>query len=224
MTLIRAAADLHGHLPDIEPCDLLVLAGDRVPPELERDLLLSRAWLAGPFAAYLHRVAAEVVVAVAGNHDRVFAEQLVPSGLPRFVYLEDEEVTVECGGRRLRVYGTPWTPTWQGWAFEAPEQQLARTFDRIPTGLDLLVAHTPPHLQGDRAPTYGTRDPAAWSHVGSRALSWAVRRAQPRLCCYGHVHEDGGYIGQLGRSCLVNAALLDGYYVPVRQPIELRLD
>ena len=215
--LIRAAADLHGNLPSVPACDLLLLAGDIVPPAIERDLADSLAWLIGPFDAWLTRIPAREVVAIAGNHD--FAFQARPTPPLRWTYLRDSQATVDIAGESLRIYGTPWTPAHQQWAFEAGPAELADIFAEIPTGLDILLSHGPPHGYGDRANVDLFR--GAFTHAGSPELTDAVARAQPALCCYGHIHEDGGYHSQLGPTRLYNVALVDETYRLVREPVEL---
>ena len=63
-------ADLHGYLPVIPPCDVLLVAGDICPTADERPEA-QRRWLGSEFAPWLADVPAEVVVGVAGNHDFV---------------------------------------------------------------------------------------------------------------------------------------------------------
>jgi hypothetical protein len=99
--MIRAAADLHGNLPNIPSCELLLIAGDLVPPQLEHDLAASRAWLTGPFRKWLEWTPAREIVAIAGNHD--FALQAATIPPLRWTYLQDSEATVPCAGRPLRI-------------------------------------------------------------------------------------------------------------------------
>jgi hypothetical protein len=40
--VVRGASDLRGFLPFIEPCDVLLLAGDLVPLDVQEDTGLSR--------------------------------------------------------------------------------------------------------------------------------------------------------------------------------------
>lgn len=218
--LIRAAADLHGELPEVEPCDLLVLAGDLVPLEVQTPTAAALPWLDTGFREWLEAVPAEHVVGIAGNHDFWALEHDPPAGL-RWTYLRDSEATV--GG--LRIYGTPWTPTFGGWAFEATRSQRRAVYCLIPEGLDLLISHGPPYGCGDWTlvipPGKGRgREP---EHHGCSELLLAIGRAKPRAVVFGHVHEQGGWRSQLGDTLLLNAAVLNERYMPARAPLAFEL-
>ena len=113
--------------------------------------------------------------------------------------------------------------------FVGDGDQLAGQFELIPSGLDILIVHGPPYGFGDRALPFGL--PVAPSgrdrdnpgkHVGSRELTAAIERVQPRLVVYGHIHEDGGYRAQLDGSELANVSLVDQGFGPVRAPARFR--
>lgn len=216
--LIRALSDQHGYLPAIEPCDLLLIAGD-VCPVHDHSLGFQVRWLRGPFRDWLWSLEARYVVGVAGNHDFVFLHpELVPD-LP-WTYLRDSEV--QLGG--LRIYGSPWTPTLGGWAFEASQQEQDRVFSLIPAGVDVLVSHGPPYSIGDALPRHDWR---GWQrdepeHVGSRALLQAVDRVEPGLHVFGHIHEARGQ-WRRGRTRLANVTLLDERYALRYEPQEFEL-
>lgn len=183
----------------------------RLPVENHRPEFQS-LWLDGPFRDWLEAVPAEHVVGIAGNHDFVFARPAgaVPDGL-RWTYLQDCEAEVA----GLRVFGTPWTRTLGGWAFEGDETpDLEAIFGLIPAGLDLLVTHSPPFGLGDRVLRF---DP-----VGSTSLLRAVEEKMPRLTVYGHVHEDRGR-WTLGESQLANVSVLDERYRRLHAPMAFEL-
>ncbi|HEX3804322.1 MAG TPA: hypothetical protein VHV75_15915 [Solirubrobacteraceae bacterium] len=77
--VVRGASDLHGQLPAVEPCDVLFLAGDLVPLEVQEDDQRSKRWLSEVFARWLDEVPAAEVVGIAGNHDFAL-ERLVGHG------------------------------------------------------------------------------------------------------------------------------------------------
>jgi len=208
--LIRAVSDLHGHLPDVPACDLLLIAGDICPLTDDRSAVQA-PWLDRPCRAWLQGLQVGHVVVVAGNHDFVFEQpELVPP-LP-WTYLQDRLATV--GG--LRVYGTPWTPIAGHWAFQATAEELAQRLASTPTGLDVLVSHFPPRGFGDcvRPRDYSllSRCPPE-VHIGSDALLGVIDRGGPGLVVYGHIHEDRGH-WKRGSSVLANVTVLDGAGVP----------
>jgi predicted phosphohydrolase len=186
---VVAAADLHGHLPELRPCDLLVLAGDLVPYEIERDADLCSAWFASEFAEWIAAGGAPETVAIAGNHD--YWAQGVPAGAHErlfgvdWTFLRDAAVTTRSG---LRVYGTPWTRDDYGSAFEAPVSELSRIWAAIPEGLDILITHCPPRGHGDELADNGET-----IHMGTDEMAAAIARARPRLVLYGHAHQAHGY-------------------------------
>jgi hypothetical protein len=187
--VIGAAADLHGELPEIGACDLLLLAGDLVPYAVERDPELTREWFAGAFSEWLADSPAAEVVGIAGNHD--FWAPQIGAGVherlfgANWTYLQDAALSTRSG---LAVYGTPWTPDVYGTAFEAPAAELARIWSAIPGGLDVLLVHCPPRGYGDQLTEDGDS-----TEMGAPELLDAVARAQPRLVLFGHAHQAWGY-------------------------------
>jgi Icc-related predicted phosphoesterase len=202
-------ADLHGFLPAVPPCDVLVVAGDICPTEDERPET-QRRWLSSTFARWLSEVPAEAVVGVAGNHD--FVGESDPSALRDldWHYLEDDAVEVE----GVSVYGSPWTSRFQDWAFMLTEEELAQRWDSIPAAIDVLCVHSPPLGYGDWISGHAIGSPSLLSAIDARA---------PRLCAFGHVHAGYGR-WQRGASTLVNAAYCGVDYRPAHEPVVVELD
>src|SRR5436190_1982375 len=109
---VVAVSDMHGILPEVPACDLLLLAGD-ITPVQDHDLSFQASWLGQEFRHWLKQVPARKVIGVAGNHDFIFQRlpEAVPPDLP-WTYLQDEGTEWE----GLRVYGTPWQPVFFDWA------------------------------------------------------------------------------------------------------------
>jgi Icc-related predicted phosphoesterase len=206
---IAAVADLHGHLPETPACDVLVLAGDLVPFDLVRDLPAQAAWLDGPFRAWLAARPATHDVGIAGNHDFVFqdAPELVPD-LP-WTCLQDAGCTID----GVRFWGSPWTPWFFDWAFNAPQEEgerfLEERFAPVPDDTDVLIVHGPPAGHGDRS-TGGGR-------VGSTAQLACIDRVAPAVCVFGHIHEDRGR-WERGATTLLNVAAVDAERRPIADP------
>jgi Icc-related predicted phosphoesterase len=211
--IVVAASDLHGMLPSIPVCDLLLLAGDLCPLHDHRPAAQAD-WLATDFRRWLRGVPARKIVFVAGNHDRVYEDKphLVPRDLPA-VYLQDAGLEWE----GLKIWGTPWQPRFFDWAFNLDEADLAAKWALIPDDTDILVAHGPPYGYGDGVPTRtGVR------HEGSPSLLKRVEEVRPRLMVFGHIHEGRGE-WTLGDTVLANVTLVDGGYRPVYEPWRHRL-
>ncbi len=85
-------------------------------------------------------------------------------------------------GARLRVFTSPWTPAYGGWAFQ---YQVRHHAFGIPPGVDVAVTHGPPHGILDRTLPRGEL-------AGCPVLLAETARARPRLHCFGHIHEAWG--------------------------------
>jgi hypothetical protein len=197
-------ADLHGYLPEIPPCDVLLVAGDVCPTDDERPETQSH-WLHSTFASWLAGVPARSVIGVAGNHE--FVGERDPAALREldWHYLQDEGLELD----GVRYYGSPWTMRFQDWAFMLDEDELARRWDAIPAGLDVLLVHSPPKGFGDEIGEFS---------IGSPSLLAAIDDRSPGLCVYGHAHDGYGR-RQRGPTTLINAAHCGADYRPAHPPV-----
>ena len=212
---IVAVADLHGTLPDIPACDLLLIAGDICPVE-NHHFSFQAEWLDHTFRRWLERQPARKIVGIAGNHDLVFESRpdLVPHDLP-WRYLQDSGTEWE----GMRIFGTPWQPWFFDWAFNLYEDQLERKWDLIPPGTDILVVHGPPFGFGDGV----TSGDGTIRRTGSPSLLRRIEEVAPKLAVFGHIHEGRGQ-WQHGPTMLANVTILDEKYHHVHPPWEWELN
>lgn len=198
--VMHALSDLHGHYPHLPGGDLLIIAGDCTA----RDE--SKEW--GEFAIYLDSLDYKDIVLVAGNHDGCLQNlrKHVMLMLPKNVtYIEDEEKTIQ----GLRIYGSPWTPTFCDWHFMKHPKELAEHWEQIPEGLDILVTHGPPR---------GVLDRTDSGRHGDQWLSHYVALRRPKCHIFGHIHEGHGtdedawtWDGDISTK-YYNVAIRDGEY------------
>ena len=99
---IAAWSDGHGTLPKIEHyVDVVIIAGDIVPLQIQRRTNDSLVWFASDFFNYVKKLNCKKVIMIPGNHDFVF-ENISPNTIKnmingdpfisdKLVYLVDEE-------------------------------------------------------------------------------------------------------------------------------------
>lgn len=199
-----ATADLHGNLPDVPECEILLIAGD-VCPMTSHEPHHQRYWLRDQFSPWLRSIPAKHVVGIGGNHDFVLEkEPWVARKLP-WTYLLDSAVEID----GLRVWGTPWVPNLRAWAFhgEAGHSHFAG----LPEGVDILLSHGPPKGYGDLV--------NGWGPVGDEQLQGMIERQSPKHVVCGHIHEGfGWYRHPQAEGGVLNAAYVDAFYTP-RGPV-----
>lgn len=218
---IVATSDLHGAFPEVEPCDLLIIAGDVCPMEGDDALRAhepgaQRNWLIDKFSAWLEEQPAKRIVWIGGNHD--FGVQMqgmhkdARSHFPKNShYLFDEAIEIE--GKT--IYGLPWCPNLRTWAFYASDKAWEHIADDIPTDIDILVLHSPPRgiMLDDGHPNWAS--PEILSHI--------VDRIQPQLVVCGHLHEGYGEVQVRGIK-FINVAHMNDDYEPVNPPMVFELN
>jgi Icc-related predicted phosphoesterase len=215
---IIATSDLHGSLPEIPECDLLLIAGDVVPKKHRKlEVFLQAHWLDTKFREWLESVPAKKIIGIAGNHDTVFERMphLIPSDLP-WVYLQDQGYEHE----GLRIWGTPWTKMFFNWAFMLEEDKLTAKWNRIPEDLDILMVHGPPFGFGDDVLKH--HDTCDAKCQGSFTLLWRILEAKPKNVIFGHIHEGYGVYEEDGIN-FYNVSHMNYEHRPKNKPVEILL-
>lgn len=179
MMYILALSDLHGYLPEIPKCDLLLLGGDYCPT---RSLEQQRRFILGDFKDWLKEIPARYIVGIAGNHDFIFQEEPEVNEYLSWKYLKDQMIDIE----DIKIYGSPWTVPFHDWAFMKPDYELRQLYKGIPTGLDILLTHGPAYRHLDKV--------EEGHHVGSLSLWERVKEVKPDSHVCGHIHEARGIL------------------------------
>jgi Icc-related predicted phosphoesterase len=198
-------SDTHSMHYDIgEPADgdLLIHAGDFTRRGLSNEAETFADWMSS--RPHKHKVV------IAGNHDLcaeshglLTAEIFKSRGIH---YLRDSSVTLD----GTVIYGSPWQPFFNGWAFNVEkEEDLYTKFREAPTNTDILITHGPPWGVLDRN--------KAGLPCGSTALRDRILEINPILFVCGHIHESRG-VSVLGETRCVNASCVDTHLRILRSP------
>lgn len=186
---------------DAKDADIVVISGDIMGGGMDSDEA-GAAYLLDRFFPWARRNGDKEIVITAGNHDKFLYrlwEKRAEIDWPKNVhYLIDRAETV----RGLKFYGTPWCTKDREGRFELDGKTLRYVFSKIPSGLDVLVVHTPPTVAGSDI------DWSDWSqeHEGSSALADAIREKKPRLVVCGHVHGGDRKPLMVGKTKVLNVA------------------
>lgn len=217
----------------------------------------------------LSRLNAELKLVIAGNHDVSLdsnwwaeneeegddpedpakARQLFEAAREQGVSLLGEGLHVfELGdGRPIKIFASPFTPEFGGYAFSYPrdEDHFIEGEGFIPEGVDIVMTHgppLPPYPESPSSAAYLLDLGHGGEHCGCTNLFKAIVRARPKLHCFGHIHgtrsltwspceegdsfsiealvEDTGMIHttEEGKTLLVNAAFTRHGGEPNSQP------
>jgi Icc-related predicted phosphoesterase len=231
---IAALSDQHGCMPEVPPCDLLLVAGD-ICPDRVRDTVamfqpqVQSVWFDRMIRPWIAASPARHRIATWGNHD--FCGQACdyssdrPGRAPATTLqiVVDELTTVpsaaSTGARDVTIWATPWSIAFGDWAFMKSAEQLAATYARIPAGIDVLMSHQPPYGYGDLVTDLsGDR-----AHVGSRELLAAIERVRPGIVVCGHIHAGHGRYEHQGVP-IYNVSVVDERYRNVHEVTVIDLE
>lgn len=239
MIKIIAFSDPHGQLPTItEPFDLMLICGD-ICPAHDHFNWYQREWLSTTFVEWVlglpFKDKASKVIFIGGNHDRyldeepnpnqgyssIYTDVIKPCG-GRLVYLEDDEYifekeTEDGKTESLKIYGTPWCKIFGRWWFMRDDRKLEQLYDNIPEGLDILMTHDMPDIQGCAKITFG---PWAGENAGNSVLAAAIKKKEPKLVLSGHIHSASHTLTKVYKKdtrfrCV---SILDEDYYPLYEP------
>lgn len=165
------------------------------------------------FNEWLGKLPHKHKIVICGNHElgfKTFSKEEIQSKLlTNCTYLHDELIEVE----GLSIYGS-------SWQFDKTSEP---NWSSIPAKIDILMTHIPPQFILDLAfqprevplstPCSKCKNTIhdSYEHWGSESLIEQIRqRIQPRIHCFGHVHDDYGYLydAKENSTLFINAAAL----------------
>jgi predicted phosphohydrolase len=178
---VACISDTHNRIVDVPYSDILVHAGDLTQSGTREEVQKALDWISSQ--PHRHKIV------VAGNHD-LFLDTSSSNARhgnaskaldwKDIIYLENEAITISCqNGRKLRVFGSPYSPQHGNWAFQYPRSRDIWG-GVIPPDTDILISHSPPA---------GHLDLGKFGCIHLRNALWCCR---PLLHVFGHIHEGHG--------------------------------
>ena len=97
------------------------------------------------------------------------------------------------------------------------DEKLAQLYSNIPEGLDILLTHDAPGIQGHGKIMLG---PWAGEDAGNKVLAKAIKQKEPRYVFSGHIHSASHTLTKVYRknTYICNVSILDEDYYPLFQP------
>lgn len=225
-----AVSDLHGTLPIIEPCELVIIAGDIVPLDIQRNYIKSEDWFYTTFSNYVKQLPCDKVIIIAGNHDfylekcPLSAVNLLEWTNGKCVYLQDSLYHyIDSEGKEYKIYGTPWCHKFGNWAFMVEDNAtLDRIYNRMFDNVDILITHDTPCLG-----SMGILPPSKWDSyevsAGNIPLANAILAYKPKLVFCGHLHQCKKKYYTFENTEIYNVSILDNQYKNIYEPLYIEI-
>ena len=229
---VVAISDIHGYFPIIEePADILLIAGDISPLEIQFNKPKMKTWIETEFAYWIKSLPVDRVFLIAGNHDS-YLESISKTNIlalqqacVKLTYLKNEVCDyVDSYGQVWTIFGTPYCHIFGNWPFMRSEEYMTEKFKQIPDEVDIIISHDPPFAAGDvdvilEAPQH--RFERMFTHLGNDPLRDRIEKVNYKLLVCGHIHGGSHDFNEEWKS--VNVSYLNEYYEPHYDPFYITL-
>lgn len=231
---IVAISDQHGYLPEITaPADIMLIAGDVSPLEIQFNKPKIKIWLETEFAYWIKSLPVDKVYMIAGNHDAYF-EGINPMNLAEFkrhcdfklIYLENNYVVHRHDGNEYKIFGTPYCHIFGNWPFMRSDEYMEDKFKSIPADCDIIISHDPPYGIGQvdqilETNKYYQEDSKS---LGNIPLSKRLSETNFKLLVCGHIHSGSHELTEFNGGNVVNVSIKNEFYKPTYKPFYIELD
>lgn len=122
---------------------------------------------------------------IPGNHDTSIERNLIKGGdfITRGIYLLNHD-WIDIDG--IKIFGSPYTPTYGQWAFMKSRETINRVWEQIPEGMDIVGVHGP--CKGILDLSYNRINELEF--CGDSALrKHILYRVKPKYFLSGHIHN-----------------------------------
>lgn len=204
-------------LHEYPEADVLVHAGDATFRGTIQEVKHFAKELAKHYKDSRHHAGYQRIYFVPGNHDWLFEKEEM---LAREILLDHNIITLinePDTYQGVKFWGSPVCPPFHNWAFYRPTADRKDLWSYIPVDTDVLITHGPPLFMRDECFEYMKS-----KFAGCDQLSVRVKELKPKVHIFGHIHEGYG-VTKGNHTLFVNAAIMDGSYVPDNGPILIDL-
>lgn len=227
MLKICVISDLHGYLPEIEPCELLLICGDIVPLRIQNRTNDCYKWFSNEFKEWATNLQCNKVIFIAGNHELTF-----PYHYDHYknLFNNDNKITYLCheqyiykglDDKEYSIFGTPYCKQFMNWAFMSTDEYLRQIYKGIPNNLDILISHDNPYGYGDIL-----LQECPWadgSHIGNIPLAEIIKEKQPKYQFNGHLHSCDHSLIMIDNTKHYNCSIMNENYTPIYSPLYLNI-
>lgn len=181
------------------------------------------------FIDWFRNLPFEHKILIAGNHDawatkKYNVDFVLAQGIH---YLEHDMISIptvdiptsymlNTDSDGIRIFGSPYTPTFGNWHFMKDRSKIGRYWDMIEESdrIDILVTHGPPKgildLSADKKHQL--------EYCGDNALLKMVKRIKPKYHIFGHIHDNSeamnaGHFIRDGINFMNVSCVTDGKFV-----------
>lgn len=218
-------SDLHGYLPEIDKCDLVLICGDIVSLRSQRYPKSCKKWYTGVFQPWVDSLPCDKVLFIPGNHevgveghDDEYKKLFGPYKKATILIHEPYEYLSD-DGTFYKIFGTPYCKVFGNWAYMRPNSDLKEKFSEIPEGLDILLTHDVAYGYADQSLQdigFGTEE-----HFGTVELRDAILEKKPKYHFSGHIHTADHNLIMIGDTKHYNVSYIDEKYNPAFKPLYL---
>ena len=218
-------SDLHGYLPEIDKCDLVLICGDIVSLRSQRHSKSCKKWYTGVFQPWVDSLPCDKVLFIPGNHevgveghDDEYKKLFGPYKKATILIHEPYEYLSD-DGTFYKIFGTPYCKVFGNWAYMRPNSDLKEKFSEIPDGLDILLTHDVAYGYADQSLQdigFGTEE-----HFGTVELRNAILEKKPKYHFSGHIHTADHNLIMIGDTKHYNVSYIDEKYNPAFKPLYL---
>jgi len=178
---ISDSHSFHRQLQIPEGIDLVIHTGDcsnhKDPYQNE--------WEVKDFLMWYEQVDIPNKIYIPGNHDTSIERNLVKASdfISRGIHLLNHD-WVDING--IKIFGSPYTPTFGNWAFMKSRETINRVWEQIPEGMDIVAVHGP--CKGILDLSYDRQNNLEF--CGDNALrKHILNRIKPKYFLSGHIHN-----------------------------------